>query len=141
MLTSGLGKIGPGRRLQVLVTCQQIGGLKQEVAGKVKTGRSQACRNIHFAYIEYSTNADGVSMSLYIRDPKVNELADEVMRQLGTRTKTDAVRIALENQLKNSAKEIPLAERIKKYQRMIADLGPKDPNFDEKAFMDEMWEI
>ena len=79
-------------------------------------------------------------MSLYIRDPRVNELADEVMRRLGTKTKTEAVRLALENQLKRNAREVPLAERVKKYQRMIADLGPKDPCFDEKAFMDEMWD-
>ncbi|CDZ67196.1 Hypothetical protein NGAL_HAMBI2605_54750 [Neorhizobium galegae bv. orientalis] len=79
-------------------------------------------------------------MSLYIRDAKVNELADEVMRRLGTKTKTEAVRVALGNELKRADKDIPLAERVKKYQRQIAELGPRDPNFDEKAFMDEMWE-
>ncbi|MBP2562732.1 antitoxin VapB [Neorhizobium galegae] len=80
-------------------------------------------------------------MSLYIRDPKVNELADEVMRRLGTKTKTEAVRVALENELKRAGDELSLEERVRRLQDRIAALGPKDPNFDEKAFMDEMWEI
>ncbi|MDQ0137305.1 antitoxin VapB [Neorhizobium galegae] len=80
-------------------------------------------------------------MSLYIRDPKVNELADEVMRRLGTKTKTEAVRVALENELKRARDELSLEERVRRLQDRIAALGPKDPNFDEKAFMDEMWEI
>ncbi|MGF9565788.1 type II toxin-antitoxin system VapB family antitoxin [Neorhizobium sp. JUb45] len=79
-------------------------------------------------------------MSLYIRDPKVNALADEVMRYLGTKTKTEAVRLALESVLRE-AHEKPLKERIKPLQERYAALGPKDPDFDEKAFMDEMWEI
>jgi antitoxin VapB len=80
-------------------------------------------------------------MSLYIRDPKVNELADEVMRRRGTKTKTEAVRLALENELKKADKELSLSERIKPLQERYAALGPNDPDFDEKAFMDEMWEI
>ena len=80
-------------------------------------------------------------MSLYIRDEKVNELAEKVMRRRGTKTKTEAVRLALENELREADNELSLAERIKPLQARIAALGPKDPNFDEKAFMDEMWEI
>lgn len=79
-------------------------------------------------------------MSLYIRDDKVDELANEVMRRLGTKTKTEAVRVALENELKRTGEKLSLAERIKPLQDRIAALGPNDPNFDEKAFMDEMWE-
>lgn len=79
-------------------------------------------------------------MSLYIRDPKVNELADKVMRRLGTKTKTEAVRLALENQLRQVDGKPSLEETVKQYQARIAALGPNDPNFDEKAFMDEMWE-
>ena len=79
-------------------------------------------------------------MSLYIRDPKVNELADEVMRRLGSKTKTEAVRYALESVLKQANEKPSLKERVRKYQDEIAALGPRDPNFDEKAFMDEMWE-
>lgn len=80
-------------------------------------------------------------MSLYIRDDKVDELANEVMRRLGTKTKTEAVRVALENELKRAGEELSLEERVRRLQDRIAALGPKDLNFDEKAFMDEMWEI
>ncbi|TDK34444.1 histidinol dehydrogenase [Rhizobium deserti] len=80
-------------------------------------------------------------MSLYIRDPKVNQLADEVMRQLGAKTKTEAVRYALESVLKQKVERPLLKDRVKALQERYAALGPKDPSFDEKAFMDEMWEI
>jgi len=115
------------------------------MGGKVKAGTSiasGACGDIHFLYNEYSWNSpsERIGMSLYIRDDKVDELANEVMRRLGTKTKTEAVRVALENELKRTKEDVPLEERVKKYQRMIADLGPNDPDFDEKAFMDEMWE-
>ena len=80
-------------------------------------------------------------MSLYIRDAKVNELAAKVMRRLGTKTKTEAVRLALENELKRTDEMLSLAERVKPLQARIAALGPNDPDFDEKAFMDGMWEV
>lgn len=80
-------------------------------------------------------------MSLYIRDAKVNELADKLMHQLGTKTKTEAVRVALENELKRASEELTLEERVRKIQDRYAALGPNAPDFDEKAFMDEMWEI
>lgn len=80
-------------------------------------------------------------MSLYIRDARVNELADKLMHQLGTKTKTEAVRVALENELKRASEELTLEERVRKIQDRYAALGPNDPDFDEKTFMDEMWEI
>lgn len=80
-------------------------------------------------------------MSLYIRDAKVNELADEVMRRLGTKTKTEAVRLALENELKRTEASRTLAERIRPLQdRIAARRGPRNEEFDQKAYMDEMWE-
>ena len=80
-------------------------------------------------------------MSLYIRDPKVNQLADELMHRLGAKTKTEAVRVALENELKRASAELTLEERVRKIQDRVAALGPADPDFYEKTFMDKMWEI
>ncbi len=80
-------------------------------------------------------------MSLYIRDAKVNELADEVMHRLGTKTKTEAVRLALENELKRADEKLSMEQRIKQIQdRVAAQMGPHRVKFDEKAYMDEMWE-
>ncbi len=44
-------------------------------------------------------------MPFYISDKKVNALANEVKRQLGTKTKEEAIRIALENLLKQADEE------------------------------------
>ena len=80
-------------------------------------------------------------MSLYIRDSKVNELADQAMRQLGTKTKTEAVRLALERVLKEASEDLPMKERIRLIQdRVAARMGPHPVEFDQKAYMDEMWE-
>lgn len=80
-------------------------------------------------------------MSLYIRDPKVNELADEVMRQLGTKTKTEAVRYALESVLKQAEEKLSVEERVRRIQdRVAARMGPLKVDFDQKAYMDEMWD-
>ncbi|MFN7104683.1 MAG: type II toxin-antitoxin system VapB family antitoxin [Pseudorhizobium sp.] len=80
-------------------------------------------------------------MSLYIRDSRVNKLADQVMRQLGTKTKTEAVRLALERVLEQASEELSMEERIRLIQdRVAADMGPHRVPFDEKAYMDEMWE-
>lgn len=79
-------------------------------------------------------------MSLYIRDPKVNALADEVMRTLGTKTKTEAVRLALESVLKQADEALSVEERVRRIQdRVAARMGPFNVEFDEKAYMDEMW--
>jgi antitoxin VapB len=80
-------------------------------------------------------------MSLYIRDAKVNELADQVMRRLGTKTKTEAVRVALENELKRAGDTLSIEEHIRRIQKSVAaQMGPHQVDFDQKAYMDEMWE-
>jgi antitoxin VapB len=71
----------------------------------------------------------------------VDELADEVMRRRGAKTRTEAVRLALENELKHADAELIMRERIKRIQeRVAADMGPLKVEFDQKAYMDEMWE-
>jgi len=37
--------------------------------------------------------------------------------------------------------ERPLAERLKAFHDKYQSMGTPDPNFDEKKFLDEMWEI
>lgn len=86
-------------------------------------------------------------MSLYIRDPSVDALATELQQRMGVKTKTEAVRAALErlnSQLKaeqSDGADLGRAERIARIQaRVVARMGPHKQLFDEKAFMDEMWE-
>ena len=78
-------------------------------------------------------------MSLFIRDPEVNALAEELRRVTKAKSKTDAVRAALRAQLTVVQREIPLLERIAVAQAMADALGKKDRNFDMKAFTDDMW--
>ncbi|PSH61362.1 MULTISPECIES: type II toxin-antitoxin system VapB family antitoxin [Phyllobacterium] len=79
-------------------------------------------------------------MSLYIRDDEVDALAKQVQQAIAAPTKTEAVRIALQHELENARKSIPLWERIKAIQEAARQIGPDDPNFDMKAFTDEGWD-
>lgn len=78
-------------------------------------------------------------MPLYIRDDKVDHLAEQVMKATGAKSKTDAVRRALQAALAAKLNQTPIAERIKPLQSRVAELGAADPDFDMKTFTDEMW--
>ncbi|MBN9038685.1 MAG: type II toxin-antitoxin system VapB family antitoxin [Rhizobiales bacterium] len=78
-------------------------------------------------------------MALYIRDNEVDVLARQVQDATNAPSKTEAVRIALQNELERVRKAEPLRERIRKLQDAARAMGPGDPNLDLKAYMDEMW--
>lgn len=83
-------------------------------------------------------------MPLYVRDERVNQLAEKARKILKAPTKTDAIRQALERVVETSegperAEKPPLAERLKAIQDEVKRLGTPNPDFDEKAFLDEMW--
>ncbi|MER9656026.1 type II toxin-antitoxin system VapB family antitoxin [Mesorhizobium sp. M0152] len=79
-------------------------------------------------------------MPLYIRDDEVDALATKLQRETNAPSKTEAVRTALLHELERNRDRKPLRERIAVLQAQAAALGSPDPNFDIKAFMDEMWE-
>ena len=78
-------------------------------------------------------------MALYVRDDEVDRLASEVQRVYGSKTKTEAVRVALTRALEEKKKETPLVERLKALQQEVRRLGTPDPDFDQKKYTDEMW--
>lgn len=78
-------------------------------------------------------------MPLYIRDDTVDELAETVRQMTGARTKTEAVREALEAHLEAVRPKRSLREDIRLLQDRVRRMGEPDPNFDMKAFSDEMW--
>ncbi|RWX75860.1 hypothetical protein EPK99_19465 [Neorhizobium lilium] len=85
-------------------------------------------------------------MPLYVRDERVNQLAEQARRILNAPTKTDAIRQALEKVVEDATPEAvpdepPLAERLKALQEKYRSMGTPNPDFDEKKFLDEMWEI
>jgi antitoxin VapB len=94
--------------------------------------------------LEYPVVAVGIfsetmRMPLYVRDEGVNRLAGDVQKAIGATTKTEAVRIALERLLQEREKKIPFRERLKLLQERTRALGKDRSDFDEKAFLDEMW--
>ena len=78
-------------------------------------------------------------MALFIRDETVVALADELKEALKAPSKKEAVRTALEIALKETRRKRPFSERIKRAQALADAMGPSDPDFDMKKFMDEMW--
>lgn len=83
-------------------------------------------------------------MALFIRDPEVDALAEEVRRLTKAKTKTEAVRAALQAQLDReklvqARRALPLGERLERVIARADALGPNDPNVDLKTYMDEMW--
>lgn len=78
-------------------------------------------------------------MPLYIRDDDVDALAAKVQAALGARTKTEAVRLALEHELQRQRSKKTFEEKIADALALADRIGPSDPDFNEKEFMDEMW--
>lgn len=75
-------------------------------------------------------------MPLNIRSEEVNQLAEK----LATRTrlsKTDAVKLALENELRRLEEAIPLKTRLRTIQERIQKRPPTGLEAD-KAFYDEL---
>ncbi len=79
-------------------------------------------------------------MPLYVRDERVNQLAEQAQKILKAPTKTDAIRQALERVVGAEEQRPPLAARLEKIKQRYQGMGNVDPNFDEKAFLDEMWD-
>ena len=78
-------------------------------------------------------------MSLYIRDRTVHDLATRLQKATGARTKTEAVRRALEAEIKRVEDARPLRERISPSLALADAMGESNSDFDMKAVTDEMW--
>jgi antitoxin VapB len=78
-------------------------------------------------------------MALFIRDPEVDALAEEVRKLTKAKTKTEAVRRALQTQLAEARRALPLKDRLARSKALADAMGPSAPGFDMKAYTDEMW--
>jgi antitoxin VapB len=79
-------------------------------------------------------------MPLYIRDDDVDALAVQVQHLIQARSKTEAVRIALQHEIERSRETVPLRERLAKVKAMAREIGLPNPGFDMKTFSDAMWD-
>ena len=78
-------------------------------------------------------------MSLYIRDDAVDALAAQLQQATGAKTKTEAVRTALQHELERVNANKSFAERNARAFALADQLGLPNPDFDQKRFSDEMW--
>ena len=79
-------------------------------------------------------------MPLYIRDDDVDALAGRLQRAAGARTKTEAVRQALEHELVRLEAARPLRQRLAKSLALADAIGGGTSDFDLKSFTDAMWD-
>ncbi len=75
---------------------------------------------------------------LSIRDPRAAKLAKKLAAQRKT-TMTDAIIVALENELRREQAKLSFDQRNGDVLAMADALGVTDPEFDMKRFTDEMW--
>jgi antitoxin VapB len=78
-------------------------------------------------------------MALFIRDAEVDALAEEVRKLTKAKTKTEAVRRALEAQLMEVRRKRPLKQRLARSMALSDAMGRSDPTFNMKKYTDEMW--
>lgn len=77
-------------------------------------------------------------MPLFIHDDQVDALAVKLQKLTNAPSKTAAVRRALINEIEREQKAVPLSERLERIRARVDAMGPTDPNFDMKAFSDEL---
>lgn len=76
-------------------------------------------------------------MALYIKDPEVDRLADELIALTRT-SKVEAVKIALKHEIAQQKRSRSLRDRLAPSLRLARELGPFAPG-DHKRETDEMW--
>jgi antitoxin VapB len=71
---------------------------------------------------------------------KLTPMADELMRRMGAKSKEEAVRRALENELEREKSTRTDTTKVNEIQdRVVSRMGCDPGRYDDKAYMDEMW--
>jgi len=74
-----------------------------------------------------------------VRDAEIDALAARVKDLIGVATKSEAMKVALRHEIERASPKALLLERLRPAWDLIDSMGPRDPDFDMKAFTDEMW--
>jgi antitoxin VapB len=77
-------------------------------------------------------------MPLYIKDPRVAEMAERLRALTNAGSKTEAVLEALEHAIERAQREL-LKPKLERAVAIARRIGRPDDQFDQKAFSDEMW--
>lgn len=70
---------------------------------------------------------------------EISSAAQKLMVVTGAESEAEAVLDAVRFQLRSLENPKPLLERLKPILDRVDALGPGDPDFDMKAYLDEMW--
>jgi antitoxin VapB len=88
-----------------------------------------------------------MTMTLHITDPVLDALAEQAQRILNAPSKEDAVRQALVRVVGTPSEETTVVpdentrrERLEDIRKRYLAMGKPNPDFDEKKFLDDMWE-
>ncbi|MDP9573849.1 UNVERIFIED_ORG: antitoxin VapB [Agrobacterium larrymoorei] len=76
-------------------------------------------------------------MPLYIKDPEVDRLTEELIGLTHT-SKVDAVKNALKREIATRKAALPIRDRLAKSLALAREAGPFAPG-DHKREMDDMW--
>lgn len=80
-------------------------------------------------------------MPFNVNDTTVDQLLDQVMKKAGITTKVGALRAALKNFDETLNAKTPVRDRFSAIRKKRQNLlGDPVPDFDQKKFMDDMWE-
>jgi antitoxin VapB len=77
-------------------------------------------------------------MPLYIKDPEVDKLAEELIGLTKT-SKVEAVKTALKHEIAKRKENLSIRARLAKTLAMAREAGPM-VHLDHKRLTDEMWE-
>jgi antitoxin VapB len=88
-----------------------------------------------------------MTMTLHITDPVLDALAEQAQRILNAPSKEDAVRQALVRVVGTPSEETTVVpdentrrKRLEAIRERYLAMGEANPDFDEKKFIDDMWE-
>ncbi|MBZ9669898.1 type II toxin-antitoxin system VapB family antitoxin [Mesorhizobium sp. B2-1-8] len=77
-------------------------------------------------------------MPLYVKDREVDRLVLEVQRLTKAPSKAEAVRRALTHEIERARAVQSVSERLAEAVRMAGEIGEDNPDFDMKAYSDEL---
>ncbi len=78
-------------------------------------------------------------MPLYIKDPDVSAMAERLQKLTRAPSKTEAVRAALQRAIDTAVGDESVEDLLKEAFKLADRIGPANPDFDQKAYSDEMW--
>jgi len=77
---------------------------------------------------------------LFIKDEEVNRMATKLQKLTKAKSKTQAVKHAIEQALIEAQGEAPMRKQIEKAKTIVQEMGDHvDTEFNQKAFSDELW--